>query len=289
MTSQATQSTQLTQKGLSGFALKYLAAFLMLLDHIEYIFAFTGKIPLIFSWLGRLSAPLFLFCIVEGFIHTHDRRKYFLRIYLISIVMGLIHFSFYNVGSGLVRGDGFFPQNQMLASFSILLVVLQGIDWCQKKHWIRGLCAILLPILLPFIAVIFYRLASGSPTGLFLINLLSFTVLPLHTSIADGGTITLITGVLLYAFHKNRKRQAVSFIIVSILWDIVRILFFLPELTVADFFTQAYEWMEIFAVVPMLCYNGTRGTGSKKFFYWFYPIHIYLLYALSCAVYSFLS
>lgn len=281
-------TSQTTQKGLSGFALKYFAAFLMLLDHLHYFFAFTGKVPLFFSWLGRLSAPLFLFCIVEGFIHTHDRKKYFLRIYLISVVMGLIQFSFYNIGFGLVRGDGFFPQNQMLASFSILLVVLQGIDWCQKKQWVRGLIAILIPILLPFIAMIPFGLSSNSPMGLFLLNLLTFTVLPLHTSIIDGGTITLLTGVLLYAFRKNRKRQAVGFIIICILWDILRIVLLVPGLTVSDFFTQAYEWMEVFAVLPMLCYNGTRGTGSKKFFYWFYPVHIYLLYALSCVIYSFL-
>ena len=29
--------------------------------------------------------------------------------------------------------------------------------------------------------------------------------------------------------------------------------------------------MEVFAVVPMLCYNGERGRGPKRFFYVFYP------------------
>lgn len=278
--------TQSNQNGLSGFQLKYLAAFLMLLDHIEYFFAFTGKVPLFFSLLGRLSSPLFLFCIIEGFIHTHDRRKYFFRIYGIAIAMGLIQFSFYNVGSILVRGDGFFPKNQMLASFSILLVVLQGIDWCRKKKWGRGLMAFFIPILLPFIFIILFSLTSSSPMTQFFLNLLSFTILPLHSYIADGGTFTLIAGVLLYLFHKNRKLQAVSFVIICILWDIVRTALFLPDFTVTDFFTQAYEWMEIFAVIPMLCYNGIRGTGSKRFFYWFYPVHIYVLYALSCVIYQ---
>ncbi|MFQ8878147.1 MAG: TraX family protein [Roseburia hominis] len=49
----------------------------MILDHIHYFFSFTGKIPLFFSWIGRLAAPLFLFCIVEGFLHTHDRKNIF--------------------------------------------------------------------------------------------------------------------------------------------------------------------------------------------------------------------
>lgn len=241
--------------------------------------------PLFFSWLGRLSAPLFLFCIIEGFIHTHDRKKYFLRIYLISIAMGLIQFSFYNVGSTLVRGDGFFPQNQMLASFSILLVVLQGIEWCQKKQWKKGLPAIILPIFLPVFYIAAFAFTANAPAASFVLNLLSFTVLPMHTAIIDGGTITLITGVLLYLFHKNRKLQAAIFVIVCIFWDIVRIFLLAPGLSFTDFFTQIYEWMEIFAVIPILCYNNTRGIGSQKFFYWFYPVHIYVLYALSCAIY----
>lgn len=136
------QTTITKQRGLSDFALKYFAMVCMILDHIHYFFSFTGKIPLFFSWIGRLAAPLFLFCIVEGFLHTHDRKKYFLRIYAIAIFMGLVQFSFYNIASGLVRPDGFFPQNQMLASFSVLLVVLWGIDRCQKKQWIRGLSAL---------------------------------------------------------------------------------------------------------------------------------------------------
>ena len=274
-----------TSNGLSDFALNYIAAALMLLDHIHYFFEYTGKVPLIFSWLGRLAAPLFLFCIIEGFIHTRDRRKYFLRIYLISVTMGLIQFSFYNIGAGLVRGDGFFPQNQMLASFSILLVVLQGFDWCAKKQWGRGLAAICIPILLPYA---FLPIFSGcsNPVAAFLLNLVTFTILPLHLCIADGGTATLLVGIVLYLFRKRRSLQAVAFVAVCLLYDVARVLLYAPGICPADFFTQAYEWMEIFAVIPMLCYNGKRGTGSKSFFYWFYPVHIYVLYALSCVIYS---
>lgn len=272
------------QKGLSGFALKYLAMALMVLDHIQYFFAFTGKIPVFFSMLGRLSAPLFLFCLIEGFTHTRDRRKYLLRIYLLSVLMGAVQFSFYNIGFALVRPDGFFPQNQMLASFAILLVVLQGFDWCARKKWGRGLAAVLIPILSPFI-VSALMTASSNPIWLFTLNLLSFTVLPQHLFIMDGGTATLLFGIVLYLFRKNRYLQIAAFALTCVLWDIARVLLMMPGLCLSDFFTVAYEWMELFAVVPMLCYNGTRGRGSKRFFYWFYPVHIYVLYALSFALY----
>lgn len=178
------QTTITKQRGLSDFALKYFAMVCMILDHIHYFFSFTGKIPLFFSWIGRLAAPLFLFCIVEGFLHTHDRKKYFLRIYAIAIFMGLVQFSFYNIASGLVRPDGFFPQNQMLASFSVLLVVLWGIDRCQKKQWIRGLSAILIPVFLPFLLYGLFAVSAdfGIPYGNFLLNLLVYSVLPCHTA-----------------------------------------------------------------------------------------------------------
>lgn len=280
------QATTQTQKGLSSFFLKYLGMVLMILDHIEYFFGYTGKIPLFFSMLGRVAAPLFLFCLIEGFTHTHDRRKYFLRIYLISALMGAIQFSFYNIGYVLVRPDGFFPQNQMLASFSILIVILQGFDWCAEKKWGRGLSAILIPLLLPTFVIIF-MMAFPNPVFQFILNLLAYTILPLHSFIMDGGIATLLFGIVLYLTRKNRKIQAAAFAGACILWDIVRLFLMVPDLAAGDFFTTFYEWMEIFAVIPMLCYNGTKGRGSKRLFYWFYPVHVYILYILSCILYPF--
>ena len=57
-----------------------------------------------------------------------------------------------------------------------------------------------------------------------------------------------------------------------------------PGFSLAQMFTQYYEWFGAFAGLLMLCYNGRRGAGHKGLFYVFYPAHIYLLYALSWAV-----
>jgi len=60
---------------------------------------------------------------------------------------------------------------------------------------------------------------------------------------------------------------------------------FFPGLTFAEYFTAAFEWMSAFAGIFILFYNGQRGKGPKQFFYWFYPGHVYVLFALSWILY----
>ena len=51
---------------LSASALKVLALFTMLLDHMAYYL----YLPEPLRWVGRLAAPIFLFFVVEGFGRT---------------------------------------------------------------------------------------------------------------------------------------------------------------------------------------------------------------------------
>ena len=268
---------------LSGFQLKYIALITMVFDHIHYFFDYTGKIPIWFTMIGRLAAPLFLFTVIEGFVHTHNRKKYFLKIYALAILMGLIQFGFYNFLHPLVRPDGFFPQNMMLSSFANLLVALQGIAWIQEKKYLKGIPTLLFPLLLPWLLVPFYLLGQNKPVFTFFINLLNYTVFPTHTSISDGGTWLLLTGIAMYLCHKNLKKEVLTFVSVSFVWVLMAIV--LTRLSFHDLMFKYIEWMEIFAAPLMLCYNGQRGKGSKYLFYVFYPSHIYLLYALSVIFY----
>ena len=268
---------------LSGFQLKYIALITMVFDHIQYFFEYTGKIPIWFTMIGRLAAPLFLFAVIEGFVHTHNRKKYFLRIYALAILMGLIQFGFYNFLHPLVRPDGFFPQNMMLSSFVILLVALQGIAWIQERKYLKGIPTLLFPILLPLLMLPFYLLSVNKPMLGFLLKLLNFTVLPVHTFISDGGTWLLLTGIAMYLCHKNLKKEGLLRTIA--ISAQTRLTLTKASTSFHDLMFKYIEWMEIFAAPLMLCYNGQRGKGSKYLFYVFYPTHIYLLYALSVIFY----
>ena len=129
----------LTKKGLNGTQLKTIALVLMVLDHIHYFFEFTGAIPEAFSMLARVSAPLFLFCTAEGFSHTHDRKRYFFRIWAIGTGMSALEF-FMIYGGWFRRGDGFYPQNAIFQDFVLLCIIWQGMDWAA---WYFMLCGII--------------------------------------------------------------------------------------------------------------------------------------------------
>ena len=87
-----------TRQGLSGTALKLIACVTMLIDHIgasciEATYGVADQTPpqilqvdLVLRLIGRLAFPIFCFLLVEGFIHTHDVKKYIERLFLFGLV-----------------------------------------------------------------------------------------------------------------------------------------------------------------------------------------------------------
>lgn len=272
------------ERGLTGNELKWIALVLMILDHIHYFFGFTRYIPEWFSMAGRLAAPLFLFCLAEGFSHTRNRIKYFFKVYMIHLLMSEILFL---TICGLIptRPDGFYPLNGMMTSFAILMVVFQGLDWLGEKRWLPGLAAVVLPLAWP---VLTGTLMGMAPALQMPLAVLGYTLVPMWNSNPDASISVILSGILLYAFRRNRKVQAGVFVGGTLAYSfLLPLLVFSrsPEFHWTMMFTTAYEWYGALAVILMLCYNGKRGRGPKAFFYMFYPAHIYVFYALSWLLY----
>lgn len=280
--------------GLSGTALKTIALVLMVLDHIHYFFEFTGLVPAWFSMLARLSAPLFLFCTVEGFAHTHDRKRYFLRIWAIGTAMGTVEFFMIFAGA-FRRGDGFYPLNAIFQDLMLLCIIWQGIDWLRQRRFVRGLAAVLLPLAWPFLIVALLKVVPQINQSSIASSILAWVItapLPLWTSITDGGWSFLAGGVVLYALYGHKRLRLTVWAVITFLCDFVLVylqVHSLPDFVFSQMFTVYYEWLGVFAVIGMALYNGQRGSGHKQLFYWFYPAHVYLLYGASCLVYSLLQ
>ena len=73
------------KRGLTGNALKLIAIAAMTLDHVLWV-VFPGYQTawwlLMLHTIGRITAPIMWFFIAEGYLHTHDFKKYALRLLL---------------------------------------------------------------------------------------------------------------------------------------------------------------------------------------------------------------
>ncbi len=272
----------LRARGLSDTSLKEIALALMVLDHIHYFFSFTGAVPEWFSMLGRVSAPLFLFCTAEGFAYTHDRRTYLLRLWAMGAGMGLVQFV---IGVGLGRrADGFYPMNGILRDLTVACLLWQGIDWLRQRRLGRALALVGgVGVLWP--AVSLALVAALPPAGQLPLYFLSWTVLPNWAFSTDGGVWFILGGVLLYALRGRRKIQVLAWAAWAFWIDMGSVSYLLRMgggVSLGQAMLLSYQWMEVFAAPLMLLYNGQRGAGHKQLFYWFYPAHVYGLYLLSC-------
>ena len=93
-----TIQSQQSPRGLSGTALKTIACITMLLDHIGASCIESGlsgsaaapsalaALDLTLRLIGRLAFPIYCFLLVEGFVHTHDVKKYIRRLLLFGLV-----------------------------------------------------------------------------------------------------------------------------------------------------------------------------------------------------------
>lgn len=69
-----------------------------------------------------------------------------------------------------------------------------------------------------------------------------------------------------YYFHNSRMLQLISMSCINV--------FYMGS-------TQVYACL---AAIPIAMYNGQRGPSVKWFFYWFYPVHLMILYILSLII-----
>jgi len=68
---------------MTSFILKIIAVITMITDHSGYLI-FNGFS--FFNYIGRIAFPIFAFQISEGYSHTKNLKKYFLRLLIFAII-----------------------------------------------------------------------------------------------------------------------------------------------------------------------------------------------------------
>lgn len=164
------------RKVFTGSTLKIIAVLSMTLDHFSKIILKDGIIlnaPYsmftdaqfnilmtlsdIFSILGRIAFPIFCFLLVEGFLHTHDLKRYFLNLGIFAIISEPVYdlaiagtaFSFtqQNVLFTLLLGLGVLVLVKKIKQNiigSIIIIFLGAVIsfLCKLDGWYYGICLI---------------------------------------------------------------------------------------------------------------------------------------------------
>ncbi len=139
-------------KGLNANQLKLIAIVAMTLDHLTWTLwpgYSTDWWVVVFHILGRLTAPIMWFFIVEGYHYTHNLKKYAMRLFILAVVS---HFA-YNFCFGMSFipfTSTVFNQTGVVWSLAWGLVLLyindnKHVKQWQKIIWILVICVITFP------------------------------------------------------------------------------------------------------------------------------------------------
>ncbi len=261
------QQTAAQKKGISGSTLKLIAIGVMFIDHIGAVILESGimmsgclgslndlslgpaaNLPLYLVYMldsamrliGRLGFPLFCFLLMEGYQHTRSKVKYFVRLTLFAM-LSEIPFDL-----ALQHTPLEFTYQNVFFTLAIGFATVWGIDTVFKK------CkeCIKATFVNKVVHVLVVILISG--IGMYIAHLLK-------TDYSEMGVLTII--VLFLLKHKSNVAGMVGACTTLCIMNLIE--------------------YPAFATIPLVMnYNGKRGMNVKYLFYFFYPVHLLLLYGI---------
>lgn len=245
-----TQNTNVTGSGkmdLSAAALHILAMAFMLMDHL-----WATLLPAQ-EWLtcvGRIAFPIFAFMAVEGYFHTHNLKKYLLRM-LIFAVISEVPFDL------MYGGTWFYPVHQ-----NVIWTLMMGLVGIHLMETVRKKKSTFVYILVSAIVVILGGLLGT-------------------LSMVDYYGIGVLT-VFIFYFFRGRKWWCLLGQLLALYWVNVELLggLMYPIRLFGMEFELCQQGLALLALLPIWLYRGRQGYHSKPFQYFcyaFYPIHMLVI------------
>lgn len=246
-----------TKRGLSAAALKRIALVTMLIDHIGaalletmiflpqfYEVRFTlYTIDRVLRTIGRAAFPLYIFLLVEGFMHTRSRARYLARLSLFALISEIPFDLAFNAGWSF------------LATGTVCELSSQNVFWTLA---IGFACLCLIEKILPPAAA-----GKDAATVLRLAGCLAVlaagAVLAqlLRTDYSWGGVAAIGAAYLMKRIRQER--------------------FEIPAMLVPLVILSSLEIAALVDWPLTTCYNGQKGRQKRWLYYLFYPGHLLLL------------
>lgn len=248
------------KKCISGSTIKIVAMLCMLIDHIaagvysRYIGAHDlanlnvlkdvnaySVTYLLMRLIGRVAFPIFIFLMIEGFVHTKSKLKYLSRMMLFALVSEIPFDLLFNIS----RGDAlhgrlleFGYQNVYFTlSLGLLaMICMEHVENTLERTQVRTVLLIAIALLFMFIAWC------------------------LKTDYGYVGVLAILVG---YIFREQANKLQI-----------------IVPVCVVLAISNPIELTAFLAVWLVSCYNGERGINVKWIFYAFYPLHLALIWGV---------
>lgn len=243
----------------TSFVLKIIAIISMLIDHTSA--ALYNAIPTEMNWLyntgrmiGRMAFPLFCFMIVEGYYHTRNKWRYLGSLIFLAVISELPFDAIFSNSDFKLNYN---YQNVFFTlAIGLLTIILAGeISARVKNIFLSGVLQ------------------------LFMIQIMLFAAGMLKS---DYGSLGLELILMIYYFEKIPvllKKDNLKFIFAAT----AVLAWFIYFDSVRGSIIESYG---LPAVILIMLYNGKRGDYKipKYVFYFFYPVHLIILYFVRKAV-----
>lgn len=253
---------------MTQLSLKLVALFSMLLDHLAKAVLFTGALSGVLGVsgdlhlrtmmmaVGRLAFPIFAWFTAEGCKKTKAPKKYLLRMLIFAILSEIpFRLCFYGRITGFITGNVIF-------TFLFSALAIFASQWLREKKLPYGL-AVLIPSLIAM-AACWMIYTDYNAWGCALVLLLYYMPNEKGRLLGLGAWITLFQ--LIWKGSNGGSLTWIS----------------------GNDYNLLLQWMvEMLAVLFLAAYNGEKGSDkpwAKWLFYWFYPIHLLLLYLIRMAM-----
>jgi hypothetical protein len=231
------------QMGITSDTIKIIAIIAMTIDHIALIFfpRYSLDIPvLIMHIIGRITAPIMMFFIVEGYYHTHNIRRYLFRLFIFAI---LSHFSYVIAFDKNIIPfkETIFDQTSIIwtLGLGLLALIVHTTENRKIKNWQKHI----------------------------IIGICMFAAFP-----ADWSSPAALSILYMGINKDNFKRQMLCLVFFIAMYSIVYCIFL-------NRVYGLIQMLSVLAIPILYQYNGQRGKwkGVKWFFYVYYPVHLIVL------------
>ncbi len=249
--------------GISLNTIKVIGIITMLIDHIGVYFEsmINPEVYILFRIIGRIAMPLFVYSLVQGYIHTSSLKKYILRLGVLCIITQVLIYMLYILNKKYYSNYNPYIAEflNIVFSFVLTLILLKSIDFSKKYTSIDN----------KYINLIFRVITVVC------------IILIYHFVNIDYSYVVPIMGVNFFLFEKMKRKTKNHNI---------KFTYTFLELLLMFIISVIYDILEIFVifdVVILLFYNGKKKNKidlNKYLMYTFFPVHHGILYFIAMLI-----